>query len=137
MPITRGIAAFWFKRKDATTVFSYELASDIGDRFRVEHEIVLFKQAGDARLVELHLQLTHAQGAEHRDTLSLHAIVVHLDPFHAERRDGVEIGDSTEAWAARPGIARNETDAGPAGVEHQLGALDHGGGLRAVGHLDC
>src|SRR5881392_1913528 len=34
-----------------------EIASDLGDRLRVEHEIVVSKEAGDAGLVDLHLQL--------------------------------------------------------------------------------
>ena len=61
-------------------------------------------------------RLADAEGPEHRHTVPLHAVVGHLDPFHAERRDGVDVGDGTQPGAPRPGIARNETDAGSASV---------------------
>ena len=111
-------------------------ASDFGDRLGIEHEIVFFEQAGDARLVDLHLQMTDTQGPEHRHTLTLHAIVGDLNAFHAERRDGVDVGHAAQSGASGPGVARDQTDAGRTGVEEQLGSLagaDYGGRLRAVG----
>ena len=106
-------------KADTTTVSSgsrrWELASDLGDRFRVEHEIVLFEQACDAGFVDLHLQLADGHGPERRDAFSLHAVVADLDPFHTEWRDGIDVRGCAQPGASGPGIPRNETDAGRAG----------------------
>ena len=90
-----------------------ELPSGVGNRLCIEHEIILFKQAGDTRLVDLHLEVAHAQGSNCRGPLSLHAVVVHLDAFDAERRDYVEIDSNPQAGTPRPGVARDEIDPRP------------------------
>src|SRR6476646_1542884 len=96
MPTTRGIAS-----KDES-----QAARDLGDRFRVEDEIVALEEARDARLVNFHLQSADAERAEGGDAVAVGAVVGDLDPFDAERRHGVDVGNRAETGSSGPRIAR-------------------------------
>ena len=81
IPITRGMASSYvqslpipevqirsrFLTDLLTSWLQSDRPGDVGDRLGVEHEIVALEQAGDAGLVDLHLQAADAERAERRD----------------------------------------------------------------------
>src|SRR5690606_37554293 len=103
-----------------TTAPASELGRQIVDRFGVEDPVVALEGAGDARLVELHLEAPDAERAEGDDALALDAVVVGLHALDPERRHGVDVRDDPQAGAAHPRIARHELHARGAGRQHQL-----------------
>src|SRR5690606_28089738 len=116
-----------------TTAPASELGRQIVDRFGVEDPVVALEGAGDARLVELHLEAPDAERAEGDDALALDAVVVGLHALDPERRHGVDVRDDPQAGAAHPRIARHELHARGAGRQPQLRPVLRGGRLRRVG----
>ena len=111
---------------------SGSLASRPRHRLRVEHEIVPFEQARDARLVDLHLQAADAQGAVGRDAVAI-GTPLSLASMPSTPSGGTALTSAAamQSGAPGPGLARDETDAEAAGVQQQLAAFEDGAGLRA------
>jgi len=63
----------------------------------------LLEQAGDARLVDFHLQTADAKRTKHRDAVTLHGVVGDVDAFDTERRHSIQIGRGEEPTASGPG----------------------------------
>ena len=94
----------------------------------VEHEVVPFEQTSDAGFVNLHLQAADAECAKRLGPTPLHPIVVDLDAFDSQRRNGIQIGSNPQSGAPGPCITWHDLNAWRAGVEEHLCALDHGRG---------
>src|SRR6186997_3721009 len=113
-----------------------QFVSHGGYRFGIQNEIVLLEQLRDAGLVNLHLQVTDPQRAERRHAISHCAVVTNLYPFHAERRNRVDVGSDLEARSADPGRTWDQADAGRPCIEKHLGAVERLRGTGTVGHRD-
>src|SRR5688572_32002865 len=74
----------------------------ISDRLCIQDEVIALEQTGDARLVDLHLEVADAERPEHGRAVAFHGVVGDLDAFDAERRHGVEVRSGAQAAAARP-----------------------------------
>src|SRR5437773_5170180 len=125
-----AFAAFAFQRgvrlsrSPESTARGREIARHFGNGFGVEDEIVPVEQARDAGPVDLHLQVANAQRTKHHDSVAIHTVVGDVDPLHARRRHGVDIGDAAQSGASRPRGAWNERHAGGAGTENQRRSLE-------------
>src|SRR5213592_1458732 len=85
-----------------STALGREIARHFGNGFGVEDEVVPVEQARDAGPVDLHLQVANAERTKHHDSVAIHTVVGDVDPFHARRRHGVDIGDGAQSGASRP-----------------------------------
>src|SRR5262245_492429 len=122
IPITRG-----------TTLLRIETRGHVGDCLRVENEVVALEQTGDARLVDLHFETTDTERPEHRDAMTVGAVVGDVDALDPQRRNRVDVNGGPQGPSC-PRLARHQTDAGASGVEQQLGAFEHRRCARAVCH---
>jgi hypothetical protein len=68
-----------------------------------QNQIVALEQAGDAGLVDLHLQAADAQRAKDGHALALDRVVGDLDTLDAERRHGVQISGGFQSGTPGPG----------------------------------
>src|SRR6185437_7257990 len=109
-------------------------SGELQNRLGIEHLIVALEETRDAGLVDLHLEPADADGAEGRDAILLLAVIGDVDASDAQRGDGVDIALHEQAGAIGPRSARHEHDAGGAGVEQDLGAVENLGGLVAPAH---
>src|SRR6266571_673149 len=127
IPMTRGIGS---------RLRRHQLPRDVGDGLGVQHEVVALEQARNARLVHLHLEVSDRECAEAHHAFLRHAVVHHIDPLDAERRNGIHVRDDLEPRPARPRLLRDEHHPRGSGVEDQLRALAGADRFRCIGHGD-
>src|SRR5262245_98824 len=83
-------AGHWTQRTRNPTL--RDCRGDFGDRFGVEHEVVLLEQTRNTGFVNLHLQAADAQGTKRLRPTTIHTVVVDLDAFDPQRRNRIQIG---------------------------------------------
>src|SRR3954447_4704005 len=111
-----------------------QLPGNIGDGFCIEHQVIASKQACDAGLVQLGLEIPYSKCAKGYHAIVRLTGVVDVYPLDTERRHRVEIHRNLQAVGSGPRTLGHHLNTGRAGIEEDLHSIEQLGQSRRIIH---